>query len=260
LTDPSVHWLADAPPRQRRLALGTFDGVHLGHRRVIADAETVVTFSPHPRAVLGKAPPLLQDLETKIELLGRLGVAEVVLIRFDPDIAAMSPREFVDRVLVGSLGATQIAVGANFRFGHRGAGSVDDLVAERRFETIVEPLLVRDGEVVSSSRIRAMIQLGQIEPAAGLLGGPFETRCSIEPEGDVARLSWPGEIVRPGPGTYLATVRQAARGPFVAWVEVGPEKAKLVSSAVPVADPSAVVGLWRTVDGPVSKAEGPIGG
>src|SRR3954468_8272747 len=109
---PEVSWVGSLSARPRNAAIGTFDGVHLGHRRVIAGADTVITFSPHPRAVVGQAPPLLQDLERKIDVLGRLGVAEIVLIPFDRELAAMSPADFVDRILVEALGVERLAVGS----------------------------------------------------------------------------------------------------------------------------------------------------
>src|SRR5882757_9947086 len=239
---PSLCWLADAPTRPRRVALGTFDGVHVGHRRVIAGADTVVTFSPPPRAVVGKAPPLLHDLDTKIELLGRLGVSEVVLIPFDRELAATSPEDFVDRVLVDALAATHVSVGANFHFGRRGSGGVADLVADPRFETLVEPLLLRERDVVSSTRIRGLIQVGRIEAATRLLGGPFESRCSLERnEEGSARLSWPSRIVRPGPGTYAATMRRPATEAVAAEVVVSAEGAQLFASAPLAASGSAVL-------------------
>lgn len=228
--EPSVRLLSEVESRPRRVALGTFDGVHLGHRRVIAGADTVVTFSPHPRAVLGEAPPLLQALDTKVRLLGELGVSEVVLIPFDRELAAMSPEDFVDRVLVDSLAATHVAVGANFRFGRRGAGDADQLADDRRFETRVEPLLLCGGDVVSSTRIRGLIEAGRIEAATRLLGSPFEPRCSLGQDDDSFVLSWPNGVVRPAPGTYAATVRSPAGDAIAAEVVVMAELERLFVS------------------------------
>jgi len=246
--EPSVHWLADAPNRPRRVALGSFDGLHVGHRRVIAGADTVVTFSPHPRAVLGNAPPLLHDLDTKIELLGRLGISEVVLVPFDRELAATAAADFVDRILVEGLTATHVAVGANFRFGRRGAGRVAELLADRRFETLAEPLIIREGDVVSSTRIRGMVRQGRIDAATRLLGGPFESRCALERDGECSgRLSWPSGIVRPGPGAYAGTVRRAGGEPVAAEVVVGADEARLFAAAPLAASGSAVVALERRV-------------
>src|SRR5918997_2151094 len=102
-----VTWLPDATPRSRRVAFGEFDGVHLGHRAVIGDADTVLTFDPHPRAVVtpDAAPKLLTPLPIKADILAGLGVQELVVIPFDGAFAAQSPQAFIDDVLVGTLGA-----------------------------------------------------------------------------------------------------------------------------------------------------------
>ena len=100
-----VTHLPDVEPRPRRVAVGTFDGVHLGHREVIRDADTVVTFEPHPAAVVapGGAPRLLTPLERKIELIEELGVQELVVIPFDSEFAGRTAQSFIDDVLVGTL-------------------------------------------------------------------------------------------------------------------------------------------------------------
>src|SRR3954453_2049630 len=109
-------WLPDAERRPRRLAVGEFDGVHLGHREVIRGADTVLTFEPHPRTVVAPhaAPKLLTTLERKAELLAGLGVEELVLIPFAEAFASQAPEAFVDEVLIGQLGATHVRVGENF--------------------------------------------------------------------------------------------------------------------------------------------------
>ena len=164
-----------AERRPRRLAVGTFDGVHLGHRRVIEGSDTVVTFDPHPAAVFAPqaAPRLLTTLERKAELIAGLGVEELVVVPFDRELAEQGARQFVDRVLVDTLGAKRVAVGENFRFGHMAEGDPELLRADERFETYVEPLLEFDGEVVSSSHIRALVLGGAVEYAGMLLGEPF---------------------------------------------------------------------------------------
>src|SRR4051795_12901774 len=126
-----VTWLPDVPARPRRVAVGEFDGVHLGHREVIRGADTVLTFEPHPREVVAPeaAPRLLTPLARKAELLEGLGVDELVVIRFDAAFAERSPEDFVDEILVGALGATDVSVGENFRFGHQAAGTPELLEA-----------------------------------------------------------------------------------------------------------------------------------
>ncbi len=172
--------LADAETRPRRIAVGEFDGVHLGHREVIAGNDTVLTFEPHPLVVVRPeaAPKLLTSLEVKAELIGELGVEELVVIGFDRGFARQSPEEFIDRVLV-RMGAAEISVGENFRFGHKAAGDAALLAADDRFGTRVAPLVEVDGEIVSSSRIRALIAAGEVEPAARLLGRPFRLQGEV---------------------------------------------------------------------------------
>lgn len=172
----AVTLLQDAERRPRRVAVGTFDGVHLGHREVIRGADTVVTFEPHPAVVLhpDSPPPLLTSLERKAAIIDGLGVAEVVVVPFDTAFAARSAEGFTDDVLAGTLGATHVSVGENFHFGHRATGTPAMLAADPRFETRIVRLLEVDGETVSSSHIRRLIaEEGDMEAAGRLLGAPF---------------------------------------------------------------------------------------
>src|SRR4051812_20333488 len=142
-----VTWLPDAEHRPRRIAVGEFDGVHLGHRTVIADADTVLTFDPHPRAVVAPdaAPKLLTPLPVKADIISGLGVDELVVIPFDGAFASQEPQAFVDDVLVRALGAQEVRVGENFRFGHRARGDADLLTAQNAFTTRVAELVEVDG-------------------------------------------------------------------------------------------------------------------
>jgi riboflavin kinase / FMN adenylyltransferase len=209
-----VTLLPDAQPRARRLAVGTFDGVHLGHREVIAGADTVMTFEPHPSAVVSPhgAPPLLTTLERKTELIASLGVEELVVIPFDKDFAQRSAHAFIDEIIATQLGATHVSVGENFRFGHRAQGDPEMLAADGRFEVRVVELLEIDGEVVSSSHIRGLILGGAIEYAGRLLGAPFVVAGEVV-TGDrrgrtlgfpTANLIPPDGYVVPGHGVYAA--------------------------------------------------------
>ena len=175
--------LTEVQPRARRVAVGEFDGVHLGHREVIAGSGTVLTFEPHPASVVrpGGGPKLLTSLELKTELIAGLGVEELVVVPFDERFAQQEPAEFVDRVLVGALGATHVSVGANFRFGHRARGTAALLESDGRFETRVVPLVEVDGVAVSSTRIRAQIAEGAVDDAARLLGAGFRMRAEVVP-------------------------------------------------------------------------------
>ena len=165
----------------RRVAVGTFDGVHLGHREVIAGSDAVLTFDPHPVSVVAPrhTPKLLTTLERKAELIAALGVGELIVIPFDARFAQRSASEFIDDVLVGALGAAQVSVGENFRFGHKAQGDARLLAADRRFETVVRPLLEVDGEIVSSSHIRGLVLAGELSQANRLLGAPFQLQGEV---------------------------------------------------------------------------------
>ena len=214
--------LPDIAPRPRRVAVGTFDGVHLGHREVIAGADTVLTFDPHPTAVVnpGAAPRLLTDLRRKAQLIASLGAQELVVIPFDATFAARSAQRFVDEVLVGALGATHVSVGENFRFGHKAQGDADLLRADARFETRIVELLEVDGEVVSSSHIRGLVLGGAVEYAGHLLGDPFTIAGEVA-DGDkrgrelgypTANLIPAAAFVTPGHGVYAALARSLSAG------------------------------------------------
>ncbi len=167
--------LPDVSDARRRVAVGTFDGVHLGHRQVIAGCDSVLTFDPHPASIVAPAhaPRLLTDLPHKAQLVEQLGAQELIVIPFDREFASRSAAEFVDDVLVGAIGAVHVSVGENFRFGNRAQGDPALLQAEHRFTTTVHPLLEIDGEIVSSSHIRGLVAAGEVEHAARLLGAPF---------------------------------------------------------------------------------------
>jgi riboflavin kinase/FMN adenylyltransferase len=210
-------YLPDVEPRPRRVAIGTFDGVHVGHREVIAGADTVVTFDPHPQAVVapGTEPRLLTSLERKAELVGSLGVDELVVIPFDGAFAERSAQDFVDHVLVERVAATHVSVGENFRFGHQAKGDAALLAADGRFETRVVPLLEVDGEVVSSSHIRGLVSGGAVHYADNLLGGPFAVDGEVQ-HGDkrgrtlgfpTANLVPAPGFVVPGHGVYASRAR-----------------------------------------------------
>ena len=182
-----VTWLPDLPASDgaqrsgRKVAVGTFDGVHLGHRAVIEGSDSVLTFEPHPVAVVAPrhTPKLLTTLEAKAELISDLGVGELIVIPFDATLAARSAEEFVSDVLVGALGAQRVAIGENFRFGHRAKGDPKLLAADDRFQTVVRALLEIDGEIVSSSHIRGLIGAGEVDQAARFLGAPFQLRGEV---------------------------------------------------------------------------------
>jgi riboflavin kinase / FMN adenylyltransferase len=159
----------------RRVAIGTFDGVHLGHREVIRGSDTVLTFEPHPLAVLHPeaTPKLVTPFNIKRDLIAGLGVEELVVVPFDRDFAALSPEQFAVDVLAGRLAAGRVSVGENFRFGKGARGTPEFLRSRREFETRVVPLVEVSGETVSSSHIRGLVLAGDVRHAAEFLGGPF---------------------------------------------------------------------------------------
>ena len=172
---------------QRAVAVGVFDGVHRGHQRIVLETvaearatggvATAVTFQPHPEAVLRPhaAPRLLTTLRRKAELLEELGLDELVAVRFDSAFAQLSPGSFCKLVLSARLGARVVLVGENFRFGHRGCGTVADLRTygdDHGFSVHAVALAQDAGEVISSTRIRMLISTGHVAEAAQLLGRP----------------------------------------------------------------------------------------
>jgi riboflavin kinase / FMN adenylyltransferase len=210
------------PAEGRSVAVGTFDGVHLGHREVIAGSDSVLTFDPHPVSVVAPqhTPKLLTTPERKAELVASLGVQEMIVIPFDADFAQRTAEQFIDDVLVGALGATQVSVGENFRFGNRAKGDASLLGADERFRTVVHPLLELDGEVVSSSHIRGLLQAGDVAEANRMLGSTFQV-SGVVAHGDergrelgfpTANLIPEETLAYPGHGVYacLADGRPAA--------------------------------------------------
>lgn len=207
-----VTWLPDVQPRPRHVAVGEFDGVHLGHREVIAGADTVLTFEPHPRAVVAPdaAPKLLTSLDIKADLVAGLGVRELVVIPFDRSFAAQGPQAFIDSVLIEQLRAERVSVGENFRFGHKAKGDADLLRRQDGFEARVVPLVELDGEIVSSTHIRGLVVAGELEKANRFLGSPFQLRGTVVHGDERGRdLGYPtanlvpdNALVYPGNGVY----------------------------------------------------------
>jgi riboflavin kinase / FMN adenylyltransferase len=206
--------LPDAQPGDRHVAIGTFDGVHLGHRAVIDEADTVLTFDPHPLEVLhpAAAPKLIMPFEVKRDVIDGLGVSELVVIPFDEKFTKISADGFIDQVLIERLGAREVSVGENFRFGAKAQGDPEMLAGRSEFETRVVPLVEVDGETVSSTRVRALVEVGDVEAAGRCLGAPFILEGPVV-EGDkrgrelgfpTANLIPDDSLVSPGHGVYAA--------------------------------------------------------
>jgi riboflavin kinase/FMN adenylyltransferase len=228
------HRRVDRALRRPALALGNFDGVHLGHQRLIARARAaaarlggeamVMTFDPHPSRVLAPSRPmrLLCTTARKLELFASAGADACVVEPFDHALAAMTPEAFVGDILVGALGARHVVVGYNFAFGKNRAGTADTLRAigaERGFAVeVVDPVSV--GEVVvSSSRVRELIEAGEVAGARALLGRDFDV------DGVVVRGAGRGRgIGVPTANLDLETETVPALGIYAGRVEVGDER------------------------------------
>ena len=206
--------LADAERRSRQVAIGVFDGVHVGHRQVIEGADTVLTFEPHPLRVLhpDAAPKLIMPFEIKRDVIEGLGVEEFIVIPFDDEFSTIAAEDFCSQVLVQALGARSVSVGENFRFGAKARGDDQMLASRDEFETRVVPLVEVDGEIVSSTRVRSLVAAGEIEAATRCLGAPFLLEGTVV-EGDERgrKLGFPtanivpsDDLVCPGHGVYAA--------------------------------------------------------
>jgi riboflavin kinase/FMN adenylyltransferase len=160
--------------RPRAVAIGSFDGVHRGHRAVLDAvratnlAPTVITFDPHPRIALGNRVELLTTLERRLELLGEAGADDVLVAAFTPELQRLTPEEFAERFL-RATGVEVVVAGADFRFGVRRSGDLA-LLEERGFEVVVVPELPD----ISSTAVRAALAEGDVRAAASMLGRPFE--------------------------------------------------------------------------------------
>jgi len=195
---------------ERAVAIGSFDGVHLGHRRVLDAVRspgllaTVVTFWPHPRLVLGNQVELLTTLERRLELLEEVGLDETLVVEFTPELAAREPSEFADSLL-RQIGTRLIVVGENFRFG-RGAAGDPALLERLGFEVLTVPL----APGVSSTQIRTLLREGDVASAAQLLGRPPEVEGTVvlgDQRGGTlgfptANLAIPPDLLVPAYGIY----------------------------------------------------------
>ena len=171
----------------KSVAIGIFDGVHLGHQQILAEAAkygpvTVLTFDPHPTSVFApeRTPSALTSLKDRIGLLKANGAKEVVVLPFTKEFANLSPKEFIKDILEKQLGATHVTVGSNFTFGHKAAGNIAYLKEHAHgFEVSAVHLEENRGSAISSSRIRALIVDGDVERANELLSRPFYLRGPV---------------------------------------------------------------------------------
>ena len=203
----------ELPAAERAVAIGSFDGVHLGHRQVLDAARsagrlaTVVTFWPHPRLVLGNRVELLSTLDRRLELLDDAGMDEALVVDFTPELARREPDAFAESIL-RQIGARAIAVGENFRFG-RGASGDPSLLAKLGFDVRLVPTL----EGISSTTIRALLREGDVVAAARLLGRPAEVEGTVvlgDQRGGTlgyptANLAVPPDLLVPAYGIYAGS-------------------------------------------------------
>ena len=227
------------------VTIGAYDGVHLGHRSVIADVcrragasghlAALVTFDRHPAQVIRpeSAPLLLTDLDQRLELLSTTGLDIVVVVEFDEARARETAEDFVNEVLVGCLNAAEVVVGEDFHFGHRRLGNVallEDMGAELGFEVngmrLVGPdgEAARDDEQVSSTAIRRALHQGRLDDAIAMLGRPHEMRGPVV-EGDrrgrtigfpTANVAIADEMLMPADGIYAGHLVRTGGGSGVA--------------------------------------------
>jgi riboflavin kinase/FMN adenylyltransferase len=209
------------------VALGTFDGVHLGHRKVIEAARgtglpvRALTFHPHPRVVLGNFVELISTLERRLELLAELGVAGTTVLDFTLEVAQQEPEEFAALHLAG---AGVVVAGEDARFGRRRSGDLE-LLARLGYEVLPVPLL----EGVSSTEVRRQLHAGEVREAARLLGRPPELDGVVVP-GDqrggtlgypTANLAVDPSVLVPRYGIYAGSVRAAGIEPHHAAISIG---------------------------------------
>lgn len=228
------------------VTIGVYDGVHLGHRALIAEARrlagergcatAVVTFDVHPAMVVrpASAPRLLTDLEQKLELLETTGIDHALVIHFDEARAHETPEEFVEEVLVGCLAARAVVVGHDFHFGHGRRGNVSFLAqlgGELGFDVLGLRLVAdeQDQAVVSSTRIRTLLEEGNVEEAARLLGRAHEVRGVVRPGASrghdlgypTANVAVSSEIQLPGDGIYAGWYQRPDGSRHAAAISLG---------------------------------------
>jgi riboflavin kinase / FMN adenylyltransferase len=215
------------------VAIGNFDGVHLGHQKILRGVlrrargedlmAAVLTFYPHPARVLrpAQAPPLLMTLEQRLAMIEAIGLDAALVLRFDEELARLGPAEFVRGILKDTMNAQAVLVGENFRFGHRQAGDTKQLAeigSELGLEVEVVPSVVANGVVVSSTTIRNALRDGDVEEAQRMLGRPFALQGEIRPgTGQGRKLVvptlnlWTEQELQPRNGVYATEAAVGGR-------------------------------------------------
>ena len=211
------------------VGIGNFDGVHCGHRAILAELiaearsggmrSVAITFDPHPLQVLRPAdcPPMITPLPERLALLAETGLDATVVLPFTAEFSRRSPRDFAETVLAGALGAVSVHEGDNFRFGYQAQAGIEDLRllgCELGFKVVAHSVLHRRGYVVSSSQVRDLIAIGAVSRARGLLGRPFSILSTPAPgRGIGTKLLVPTinlaayAALKPSNGVYVSCLR-----------------------------------------------------
>ena len=235
--------LEEVPKGRRVVAIGTFDGVHIGHQRIIGDAvdaardqgarSMAMTFHPHPLSVIApdKCPPILTPLNIKSDLIGNLGVDELIIIPFTDEFSRLSPTDFCKMLFSSQLGAEQVIVGENFRFGYKAEGDIkflEEYGAKVGMKVVAEPLVTAGGEPISSTRIRNLLVAGELSEVREILSRPPSTHGKVV-HGDkrgrtlgvrTANIEARVDCIFPGKGVYLADLF-IGKDPYACLVNVG---------------------------------------
>lgn len=219
--------IEEVPAGRRVVAIGTFDGVHVGHQRIIGDAvqtaralgilSMVITFHPHPLCVIApeKCPPILTPLNVKTDLIGQLDIDELLIIPFTEEFSHLPREQFCEMLFSSNLGAREVIVGSNFRFGYKAEGDTGYLReygSQRGMEVRAEPLVTAGGAPISSTRIRNLLLDGDLDEVRAILSRPPSTHGKVV-HGDkrgramgvrTANVEALVECIFPGRGVYLA--------------------------------------------------------
>lgn len=235
--------MEDVPAGKRVVAIGTFDGVHIGHQKIINDAarlaaeagarSMVMTFHPHPLSVIApeKCPPVLTPLNIKTDLIEDMDIDELLIIPFEKDFSKLSPKAFCDMLFSSTLGAIHVIVGENFRFGHKAKGDIKYLEKygeKAGMAVTAEPLVEAGNKPISSTRIRKLLLEGKLGEVREILGRPPSTHGKVV-HGDkrgreigirTANIDARVDCIFPGRGVYLADLF-VGRNPYCCLVNVG---------------------------------------
>lgn len=250
-------WITSSPSTAltpTAVALGNFDGIHLGHRQVIspvlssdpATRATVVTFSPHPQEFFSGQPrSLLTPHAEKATFLSSIGIDQLVLLPFNRDLASLSPERFVEEILVQHLQARQVSIGEDFRFGHKRSGTASDLrtiAASHGIDVEIVPLLTFQGHRISSSAIREALLQGDLQAANRMLGRSYRLIGEVVTGQQLGRtIGFPtANLQLP---TYKLVPRQGVYGVRVSGVE-----SSAILGVMNIGNRPTVNGLSQTIE------------